>query len=143
MSAEVAIVIFILFMIFAFFVSYFSALYMIDVMGLFEPNVFVATMINLLQGTSAIFIWFLYSIKISETLFFDGLLFGLTLLIVSEISLIVLLFADREKVKGYMKKWNGKIHAVKLFITYIGKVSLKKLSIANSKVRKAFNKSKS
>ncbi|WP_226037761.1 hypothetical protein [Aquibacillus saliphilus] len=104
MSAEAVIVVFIFYMIFAFFVSYFSAHYMINETGLFESNIVVATMINLLQAVLAIFVWFLYSVGISKSLFFDGLLFSLLLLFVSEVALVVLLYANKEKVNYHLIK---------------------------------------
>ncbi|MDL4843118.1 hypothetical protein [Aquibacillus rhizosphaerae] len=102
MYTTIAIVLFIMFMIAAFFVSYFAARYMIKDTGLFKESVIFATMLNVLHGVVAIFSWFFYSIDISESLFINGLLMGLALLILSELTLVGIITLKRKDYDDYL-----------------------------------------
>ncbi|MCT2537682.1 hypothetical protein NC661_11380 [Aquibacillus koreensis] len=104
MGTNMLIFMSILFMILAFFISFITARYMIKRTGLFESNVFAAMMIQLFFGVSAIFAWFLYSNGISTRLFFDGLFFGICLLLLSEILLVASLLMMRKQFSEHVRK---------------------------------------
>ncbi|WP_246202480.1 hypothetical protein [Virgibacillus doumboii] len=99
-GSNLAIFLYVLFMIISLAVSYLYGWKVIEMTGLFVSQTFIASVINLFMGVCAIFGWFLYSWGVNEALFFGGLVLGLILLAVSEIALIVTLYLQREKLTG-------------------------------------------
>ncbi|RYG72348.1 hypothetical protein EU245_10760 [Lentibacillus lipolyticus] len=96
-GSNVAITVYILFLLIALALSYLYAWKGMEITGLFGSQVFVATVINLFLGVCAIFGWFFYAWGISEALFLGGLVLGAVLLAISEAALIITLFVRRDK----------------------------------------------
>lgn len=100
MSLGVVLMI-LLFVGITFVVSYQSAIYIMKETSptIFGTNVFVATMIQLLIVALATFCWFVYAWSISETLFLHGFYLGIELLIISEASLVLMLYQRRQQIE--------------------------------------------
>ncbi|ALX49617.1 hypothetical protein [Lentibacillus amyloliquefaciens] len=92
-----AIIFFILFIIIALAASYLYGWKMIEMTGFFASQAVIASIINLFLWACAVFGWFLYTTGISEELFFGGLVLMGVLLVISEASLIIMLFLQRDK----------------------------------------------
>jgi hypothetical protein len=94
---DIAMFIYIFFMIFATFVSFKYGSTMIRKTGLFLPQVLIAGTINLTLGVIAIIGWFFFAWGVNEFLFLGGLVLGIGLLVVGEGVLITILLLKRKK----------------------------------------------
>ncbi|MFZ3579737.1 hypothetical protein [Virgibacillus sp. DJP39] len=95
---DIAMAIYVIFMIVATFVSFKYASTMIRKTGLFLPQTLIAGTINLGLGVFAIIGWFFFAWGVNEFLFFGGLVLGIGLLVVGEAVLITTLFLIRNKL---------------------------------------------
>lgn len=104
---DIAITIYIIFMIVATFVSFKYGSTMIRKTGLFLPKALIAGTINLALGVFAIIGWFFFAWGVNEFLFFGGLVLGIGLLVIGEAVLITTLFLKRKKwIQIYNKNFN-------------------------------------
>lgn len=94
---DIAMTIFVVFMIVATIVSYKYGSTMIRKTGMFLPQMLIAGTINFALGGCAIIGWFFFAWGINEFLFFGGLVLGVGLLVVGEAVLIITLFLRRKK----------------------------------------------
>lgn len=99
-GSNLAIFVYILFLIIALAAGYLYGWKVIEMTGQFKSQTFIACMINLFLGACTIFGWFLYAFKTSEALFFGGLVLGAVLLVVSEAALITIFYLQRGKLAG-------------------------------------------
>ncbi|KUP09278.1 hypothetical protein Q73_03085 [Bacillus coahuilensis m2-6] len=93
---DIAMTIYIIFMIVATFVSFKYGSTMIKKTGLFLPQALIAGTINLVLGVFAIIGWFFFAWGVNEFLFFGGLVLGIGLLVVGEAVLLTTLFLKRK-----------------------------------------------
>ncbi|KGP91196.1 hypothetical protein N780_08200 [Pontibacillus chungwhensis BH030062] len=104
---DVAMIIYIIFMVVATFVSFKYGSSMIIKTGLFLPQTLIAGTINLALGVFAIIGWFFFAWGVNEFLFFGGLVLGIGLLVVGEAVLITTLFLKRKKwIQNYNESFN-------------------------------------
>jgi len=101
---DIAMTLYIIFMVVATFVSFKYGSIMIRKTGLFIPQAFISGTINLALGVIAIIGWFIFTWGVNEFLFFGGLLLGIGLLAVGEAVLIATLFLKRKKWKQIHNK---------------------------------------
>ncbi|MCD5324395.1 MULTISPECIES: hypothetical protein [Pontibacillus] len=94
---DIAMIIYIIFMIVATFVSFKYGSTMIKKKGLFLPSTLIAGTINLVLGVFAILVWVFFTWGVNEFLFFGGLVLGSGLLVVGEAVLLTTLFLKRKK----------------------------------------------
>lgn len=94
---DVAMTIYIAFMIATTFVSFKYGSIMIRKTGIFLPQAIIAGTINLTLGLFAIIGWLIFTWGVNEFLLFGGLLLGIALLVVSEAALITILILKRKK----------------------------------------------
>jgi hypothetical protein len=94
---DIALTIYVIFTIIAFYVSYKYASVMIRITGLFGAHTFIEMVINLAFGIAAILGWFFHSWSVNEFLFFGGLVLGVGLLLISEVALIITLLLKRKR----------------------------------------------
>lgn len=97
-NSDLALAIYVAFMIVALFISYIFASTMVKRTGLFGPQTFAASIINLFFGICTILGWFVYSWKVNEFMFFGGLMLGFGMLLCSEVILLIVLFVKREQM---------------------------------------------
>ncbi|KQL19934.1 hypothetical protein LIS82_16330 [Cytobacillus solani] len=76
----------------ALFISFKYGSAMIKKTGLFLPQALIAGTINLALGVFGIMVWFFFSWKVNEFLFFGGLVLGLSLIVVGEVVLLSIFF---------------------------------------------------
>jgi hypothetical protein len=95
---DIALTIYVTFMIFALLISYCFASTMIKKTGLFGLQTFSASAINFVLGICAILGWFFFSWGVNEFMFFGGLMLGLGMLAVSEAILVIALFVKRKQI---------------------------------------------
>ncbi|WP_407270940.1 hypothetical protein [Radiobacillus sp. PE A8.2] len=88
-----------LFVIIASFISYKSAIYMMERTDTYYTNVFIASIINLQLVAFIVFGWFLYSWNIKETMFFDGLIWGIGLFVLSEAVMTAWFIYQKKKLE--------------------------------------------
>jgi hypothetical protein len=100
---DIALGIYIIFMIGALAISYYLAATAIKKTGLFGAQTFIAAAINLFLGIMGILGWLFFSWGVNEFLFLGGLMLGAGLLVVSEVILIIALFAKRKQLLGVYK----------------------------------------
>ncbi|MGE8081423.1 hypothetical protein [Peribacillus loiseleuriae] len=79
---DIALTIYVIFMIIASFVSFKYGSFMIRKTGLFLPNSLIAGTLNLVIGILVIIGWFFFSWRVNEFLFFGGLVLGISMLFV-------------------------------------------------------------
>ncbi|WP_121661941.1 hypothetical protein [Metabacillus litoralis] len=104
---DIAMTIYIIYMIVATFVSFKYGSTMIRKTGLFLPQTLIAGTINLALGVCAIIGWFFFAWGVNEFLFFGGLVLGIGLLVVGEAVLITALFLKRKKwIQIYNENFN-------------------------------------
>ncbi|MEH7225012.1 hypothetical protein V7112_14480 [Bacillus sp. JJ1566] len=94
---DIAMTIYVIFMIVSIFVSFKYGSTMIIKTGLFLPQALIAGTINLCLGVIGILGWFFFSWSVNEILFFGGLALGVGLLALSEIVLFSILFSKRKR----------------------------------------------
>lgn len=104
---DVALTIYVVFMILALLISYFLASTMIKKTGLFALQTLSASMINFALGICAIIGWFFFSWGVNEFMFFGGLMLGLAMLVVSEAILVIVLFVNRKQI---LQSYNGNLN---------------------------------
>lgn len=97
-SSDIALIIYIGFMVFAWFISYIFASKMIKKTGLFGSQVFIASAINLCLDVCAIIAWSFFSWSVNEFIFFGGLMLGLGVIVVSEVILLIVLFVKKKQM---------------------------------------------
>ncbi|WP_332633763.1 hypothetical protein [Halalkalibacter flavus] len=106
-ETDIAIGIYVSFLIICFFASLKYASFMIKKTGLVLAQSIAAASINLLLGIIAIIGWFCYVWGVNEFLFFGGLVLGIILLITSLVVLSLTLFFRRKVlIKNYNKNLN-------------------------------------
>ncbi|WP_010171229.1 hypothetical protein [Bacillus coahuilensis] len=93
---DIAMTIYIIFMIVATLISFKYGSTMIKKTGLFLPQALIAGTINLALGVFAIIGWFFFAWGVNEFLFFGGLVLGIGLLVVGEAVLLSTLFLKRK-----------------------------------------------
>lgn len=106
-NIEVALTIYVVFMVFSLTMSYIFGSKMIKKTGLFGPITIISSILTLLLGVFAIVGWFLYSWRVNEFMFFGGLVLGIVMLVISEAILIIMLFIRR---KSMLNTYNSYIH---------------------------------
>jgi hypothetical protein len=94
---DVAMTIYIVFMIATSFVSYKYGSTMIRKTGIFLTQAIIAGTINFTLSLFAIIGWLIFALGVNEFLLFGGLLLGIGLLVVSETTLITILLFKRKK----------------------------------------------
>jgi len=94
---DVAMTIYVVFMIVVSFVSFKYGSTMIKKTGLFLPQAIIAGTINFTLGLFAIIGWFFFAWGVNEFLLFGGLILGIGILVVSEAALITVLILKRKK----------------------------------------------
>lgn len=94
---DIAMTLYVIFMVVATFVSFKYGSIMIRKTGLFIPQALISGTINLALGVLAIMGWFTFTWGVNEFLFFGGLLLGIGILVVGEAVLITTLFLKRKK----------------------------------------------
>jgi hypothetical protein len=94
---DIAMIIYVIFMLLANFVSFKYGSTMIRKTGLFLPQTLIAGTINLVLGVFVIIGWFFFTWGVDEFLFFGGLVLGIGLLVLGEAILIATLFLKRKK----------------------------------------------
>jgi hypothetical protein len=105
---DIAMTIYVIFMIMATFLSVIYGSTMIKKTGLFLPQTLIAGTINLALGVFGIIGWFIFSWGVNEFLFFGGLVLGLGLLVGGEVVLFSILFSKRKKwIQIYNDSLNG------------------------------------
>ncbi|GEN35876.1 hypothetical protein [Aneurinibacillus danicus] len=105
---DIAMTIYVIFMMIATSISVKYGSTMIKKTGLFLPQTLIAGTINLALGVFGITGWFFFSWKVNEFLFFGGLVLGLGLLVVGEVVLLTVLFLKRKKwMQIYNDSLNG------------------------------------
>jgi hypothetical protein len=104
---DIAMIIYIIFMIVSTFVSFKYGSTMIRKTGLFLPQTLISGTINLALGVFAIIGWFFFAWGLNEYLFFGGLVLGIGLLVVGEAILITTLFLKRKQwIQIYNETFN-------------------------------------
>ncbi|GGD13270.1 hypothetical protein [Pontibacillus salipaludis] len=96
-QVDIAMAIYIVFMIGATFISFTYGSTMIKRTGFFQQAVFIAGTINFLLGLCAIIGWFFFAGGINEFLLFGGLVLGISLLVAGEGLLITISLLKRKK----------------------------------------------
>ena len=94
---DIALIIYVIFMIIAVLLSVKYGSSMIKKTGLFLPQAIIAGTINLALSILAIIGWFFFAWGVNEFLFFGGFVLGLGLLVVGEAALFTILFSKRKK----------------------------------------------
>ena len=94
---DIAVVLYVTFMIAATFISFKYGSTMVRKTGPFLSQAVIAGAINLALGVLTITGWIVFSWGVNEFLFFGGLILGISLLVAGEIVLIVTLFLKRKK----------------------------------------------
>ncbi|CRK80762.1 hypothetical protein [Neobacillus massiliamazoniensis] len=97
-NGDVALVVYVVFMIISLIISYVFGSTMIKKTGVFGVHTFIASALNFLLGFFAILGWFNFSWHINEFMFFGGLLLGIVMLFISELTLILVLIIKRKKM---------------------------------------------
>jgi hypothetical protein len=94
---DMAMMFYFLFIVAAFFGSFFYASYMISKTGLFLLHSIIAVVISVALGLFALIGWFVFTWGFNEFLFFGGLSFGAGLIVVGVVVLFTLLCVKRKQ----------------------------------------------
>ena len=97
-NSDIALTIYVAFMIISLIICYGFGSKMIKKTGLFGTQTIITSTLNLLLGVCAILVWFFFSWRVNEFMFFGGLVLGIGMLIISEAILIIVLFIRRKKM---------------------------------------------
>jgi hypothetical protein len=105
-NSDIALTIYVAFMVISLIICYGFASKMIKKTGLFGTQTIIASTLNLLLGVCAILGWFFFSWRVNEFMFFGGLVLGVGMLVISEAILIIVLFIRR---KNFLQTYNSNI----------------------------------
>ncbi|MBS4539455.1 hypothetical protein GOQ27_13345 [Clostridium sp. D2Q-11] len=105
--SDIALMIYIGFMIFAWSIGYIFDSKMIKKTGLFGSQTLIVSVINFSIGFCVILGWFFFSWGVNEFIFFGGLILGIGMLVASQVALLILLLV---KKKQMMQIYNNNIN---------------------------------